>query len=363
MYYFTTTKTGYGHIKNNRRRDDSVVCRKLTDNIIFTAVSDGAGSASLSAYGAYTITDCLASTFSNVEILKKYISAPSNYSLDKILDILLDKKNKNELSKLINDIVHDNISKLCKETKFTHNVFSATLVGCFIKDDREIITVHIGDGFVCVYSKGDHAGKFISKPDNIDNYMNRTHFITEPNSNKHTRITYYDNDFDCVLISTDGLNKFFNDKTICEKLLPFLADAEIIEDSDLYNFIFSEYDKKDPAVVSDDCGIAFLCKEYDTQNECIDNNSDISSEDDSTSQKQLESLNIFSDYSDANLDKLLATISRNIGNIKINNLNIYLGTPSRKDLKEIKKKNKISKHRHMKGNESSHETKHNLSSS
>lgn len=101
MYYFSTTKTGYTHIKNNTRRDDATVCRRLTDNILYVAVSDGAGSASLSSIGAYTVTDGLATVLSDPEILKStYRRSYQSFLWMKFLTPCLKKKTKNRLKSL-----------------------------------------------------------------------------------------------------------------------------------------------------------------------------------------------------------------------------------------------------------------------
>lgn len=365
MYYFSTTKTGYTHIKNNKRRDDATVCRRLTDNILFVAVSDGAGSASLSSIGAYTVTDGLATVLSDSEILKKYLPGElSNLSLDEILNTLLKKENEKHLKKLINSIIHMLISQLCCDSNLPPEIFSATLVCCFVKDEKEIIAVHIGDGFICVYDKNRKSASFLSNPDNIGNESNKTYFVTNPNTINHTRITYYNRNFDGILISSDGLNKIWDDAYLTEKLVPALVNEDINEDFDLYNLLFSDYDQQYPSAVTDDCSVILLIREQDTSAEYdgsvnqTDNNTPLQEHNTEFARfiKSL-SLNI---NSDIDADKLKHILSPDKGNVFINNLNIYMKKPgifNRKRAISHKEKHRNDK---KKGSESAYETVNNL---
>lgn len=365
MYYFSTTKTGYTHIKNNKRRDDATVCRRLTDNILYVAVSDGAGSASLSSIGAYTVTDGLATVLSDPEILKKYLPEElSKLSLDEILNTLLKKENEKPLKKLINTIIHTLISQLCCDSNLPHSIFSATLVCCFVKDEKEIIALHIGDGFICVYDRTKKSASFLSKPDNKDEMLNRTYFATSSDAFSHTRITYYNKDFDGILLSSDGLNKFFSYTTITEKLVPQLVNEDISEDFDLYNCLFSDYDKQDPTVVTDDCSVIFLCKEDDISTESVgsvkQNNSNASLQNKNTDfGRFIESLSL-NINSNIDADKLQRILFPDKGNFFINNLNIYLKKPGIFERKRAKSHNKKHRNDKKKGRESDYETVNNL---
>lgn len=365
MYYFSTTKTGYTHIKNNECRDDATVCRRLTDNILYVAVSDGAGSAALSSIGAYTVTDGLATVLSDREILKKYLPEElSKLSLDEILSILLKKENEKNLKRLINKIIHTLISQLCYDSNLPHSIFSATLVCCFVKDEKEIIAVHIGDGFICVYDKNKKSASFLSNPDNIENKSNETYFATNPNTIDHTRITYYNKNFDGILISSDGLNKIWDDDFLTEKLVPELVNEDINEDFDLYNLLFSDYDQEYPSAVTDDCSVILLIKEQDTSAE-YDGSANQTNNNTSLQEHNTEfarfikslSLNINSDIDTGKLQHIL---SPDKGNVFINNLNIYMKKPGvfkRKRAKSHKEKQRNDK---KKGSESAYETVNNL---
>lgn len=365
MYYFSTTKTGYTHIINNKRRDDATVCRRLTDTILFAAVSDGAGSASLSSVGAYTVTDGLATVLSDREILKKQLPEElSKLSLDEILNTLLKKENEKLLKKLINKITHTLISQLCCDSNLPHSIFSATLVCCFVKDEKEVVAVHIGDGFICVYDKTKKSASFLSKPDNIDEMLNRTHFATSSDAFSHTRITYYNKNFDGILLSSDGLNKFWSNTTIAEKIVPQLVNEDISEDFDLYNCLFSNYDKQDPTVVTDDCSVIFLCKEDDISTESVDsvkqNNSNASLQNQNADfSRFIESISL-NINTNIDADKLQHILSPDKTNVFINNLNIYLKKPGLFERKKAKQQKKNHRNNKKKGSESAHETVNNL---
>lgn len=361
MFYYTTTRTGYYHILNDKRRDDATVCRKLTDNILFAAVSDGAGSASLSAFGAYTVTDGLATVLSDYEILKKYLPewASDLSSLDEILNILLKRENEKLLKQTINKIIHTLISNLCNDSNLPPSIFSATLVCCFVKGEKEIITVHIGDGFICVYNKNKKSASFLSKPDNIGEMLNRTYFATSKDASSHTRITYYNKDFDGILLSTDGLNKFLSNATITEKLLPGLVNNDICEDFDLYNCLFSDYDKQKPEAVPDDCSVILLCKEDDISTEYDDS---LNQPDNSILQKHDTDFVRFIDSLSLNIntsidaDKLKHILSPDKNNVFINTLNIYLKKPTFFERKKAKKQKKNHIENKKKGREYHNET-------
>lgn len=365
MYYFSTTKTGYTHISNNKRRDDAAVCRRLTDNILYVAVSDGAGSASLSSIGAYTVTDGLATVLSDREILKKYLPEKlSRLSLDEILNTLLKKENEKHFKKLINTIIHTLISQLCCDSNLPHNIFSATLVCCFVKDEKEIIALHIGDGFICVYDKTKKSASFLSKPDNIGEMLNQTYFATSSDAFSHTRITYYNKDFDGILISSDGLNRIWDDAYLTENLVPALVNEDINEDFDLYNRLFSDYDQQYPSAVTDDCSVILLIREQDTSSE-YDGSANQTNNKTSLQEHNTEfarfikslSLNI---NSDIDADKLQHILSPDKGSLFINNLNIYLKKPGIFERKRAKFLNKKHRNDKKKGSESDYETVNNL---
>lgn len=354
MYYYTATKTGYSHITKNKRCDDAAVCRKLTDNILFAAVSDGAGSAPLSALGAYTVTDGLATALSDYEILKTYLPEMSELSLEKILNTLLKRENEKKLKNLISKITHTLISKLCRDSDLPHSIFSATLVCCFVKDEQEIVALHIGDGFICVCDKSKKSASFLSKPDNIGEMLNRTYFATSSDASSHTRITYYNKAFDGILLSSDGLNKFLSNSTITEKLVPALVNEDINEDFDLYNCLFSGYDKQDPTVVSDDCSVILLIREntsseYGDSANQTDNTVSLQTHD-TEFVRFIESLSL-NISTDIDAEKLEHIFSPDKGNIFINNLNIYMKKPGifeRKKARQQKKKHSDEKKKERK---------------
>ena len=210
------------------------------------------------------------------------------------------------------------------------------------KDEKEIIALHIGDGFICVYDKTKKSASFLSKPDNIGEMLNQTYFATSSDAFSHTRITYYNKDFDGILISSDGVNRIWDDAYLTENLVPALVNEDINEDFDLYNRMCSQD----------------TSSEYDGSANQTNNNTSLQEHNTEFARfiKSL-SLNI---NSDIDADKLQHILSPDKGSLFINNLNIYLKKPGIFERKRAKFLNKKHRNDKKKGSESDYETVNNL---
>ena len=158
-------ETGRGHIAHN------VPCQDKTYSITANgtsviALSDGAGSAKLSHFGAEKVT----------EQICQYLSV--NF------DRIFNNENGAEVKKEIIGIIIESIECLAKELECEKRDLACTLLMAAVKDNRYIL-FHCGDGAIG-FLQGEEL-KVATKPDNGE-YANETFFVTSHDSIGHLRI-------------------------------------------------------------------------------------------------------------------------------------------------------------------------------
>lgn len=180
---FNIVQTGIRHEKQN------VCCQDCAsfftrENITIAAVSDGCSSAALSHIGSDICVRTFIDTFSPFpdDIVKSFCTSRR---YDRILKYILSEA----------------IAKAISKTGISHQLLSATLVGCICYKKRAVF-LHVGDGFASRMRYG-HIN-IVSRPEN-NGCSNRTFFITSPDSQGHIRIMRI-NSYQRLLISTDGLS-------------------------------------------------------------------------------------------------------------------------------------------------------------
>ncbi len=149
---------GTSHVKMNIPCQDKVYSINR-GNGLAASLADGAGSASLSHFGAEAAS-MVASEFL-VENFERLFNEEDGIAVKReIVDVVLDK-----------------IDELCEENQCERRELASTLLAVAIRDDSFIL-VHLGDG-VIGYLKNDEL-KVASAPDNGE-FANETVFTTSVN--------------------------------------------------------------------------------------------------------------------------------------------------------------------------------------
>jgi hypothetical protein len=167
----------------------------LPGRALIAVVSDGAGSAPLSALGSRIVT----SAFSR--------SAQAFVARDgRILDI-----DENEVSEWL-DAMRDQIAEVARRCGERPRAFAATLVGCVIGPDAAAI-VHIGDGACALRRNGSQEWEVPSWPVQGE-YASTTFFVTDEPA-PATVVRHVVGRIDELAVFSDGLERLaldFNTK-------------------------------------------------------------------------------------------------------------------------------------------------------
>jgi len=165
------------------------------DGVFIAVVSDGAGSAAESEFGAQhgskTICEEVLIQFSITD------EHPDREELEFWVRTAI-KTARNTLPGVIND--EDMVR------------YHATVVGVIVTDEIGLF-FHIGDGLAMAVSDDQWQNAIMSKPENGSTAM-KTYFYTEPHWFKHIRFTEFSPDADVIALMSDGAMSFVADEDV-----------------------------------------------------------------------------------------------------------------------------------------------------
>ena len=175
---------GSDHLNMKMPCQDSAIS-VLKEDTFCLAVSDGAGSASLSKEGSSFLMELVKQAFLEIPITD-FLS--ENTSPD-IINLLIEQ-------------FREKISKNFFNSDLTD--FACTLV-CIIGRFRDkFVCFHIGDG--AIISLGN-VPRILSSPENGE-YSNETYFVTSEDWQEHLRINYGNLEDGFVILMSDGVTPF-----------------------------------------------------------------------------------------------------------------------------------------------------------
>ena len=237
---------GKSHIKDSIPCQDKTFCY-TDDNITVTALADGAGSASLSHFGADQITRFICNDF--VECFDLYFNDENGITVKQIID----SKIKQQISEMSVDLD-------CKTSDL-----SSTLLVAAVKNNKFIL-LHIGDG-VIGYSKNSQI-RVATKPENGE-FANTTVFTTSSESIATMKlIKGYLNSIDGFILMSDGTEaSLYNKKENClsEALGRLLKMLNYIPAEKMESQLTESFNSVIKDATIDDCSIVMMafCQEFE----------------------------------------------------------------------------------------------------
>ncbi|WP_188117650.1 PP2C family serine/threonine-protein phosphatase, partial [Campylobacter concisus] len=232
---------GSGHIKNDIPCQDKI-CYFNDKNLSIVALSDGAGSAKLSHFGAENSVNFICNEFAQ------------NFDLyfNQVDGIIVKSK--------IIDSINNNMLHLSKEYDCEISAFAHTLLFVAIKDDNFIL-FHIGDGVIGCLRNGKI--EVVSKPTNGE-FVNVTIFTTSSNALQNIKIVKGKMiDIDGFVLMSDGSEQSFYDKRsnslakVLEKL--FILNS-ILPNTALNEKLINLFKNSVLNKTSDDCSFLMISK-------------------------------------------------------------------------------------------------------
>jgi hypothetical protein len=181
---------GTSHLKIGTGCDDAGACleiRSPAGSALIAVVSDGAGSAHLSRFGARIVTRSFcrsACEFVNRGGRSSEIDA-------EILGDWLDD-------------LRDRIDQSALNRSEPRRAFAATLVGCLVQEDGAAV-VHVGDGACVMRLSGESSWRVPSWPAQGE-YASTTYFVTD-DPKPNTNIVHIDGEVAEVAVFSDGLER------------------------------------------------------------------------------------------------------------------------------------------------------------
>lgn len=172
---------GVSHIRSGDRLQDAYAVSAFGEDNIFAIVSDGAGSAKFSAYGAWIVCRVLKVQFR--DWLVKNEGLPSDQIITNWIYNLKDR-----------------ISVIAQKRGIAEGQFAATLAALLISP-RETVAIHIGDSAIV----GRHGSEWqvICWPENGE-YASSTYFFTD-NPKPRLNIIRQNRQYNAFALFTDGV--------------------------------------------------------------------------------------------------------------------------------------------------------------
>lgn len=191
------------------------------------ALSDGATSARYAREAAQVTVESVINFFSG-HSLKEFLMSGRTEQKEAILDHIL------------NALITCAKQVHCSD----YREFSATLL-FLIYDGKNLVTCHLGDGAIFLAnSRNDIV--FVSEPDHMNGYANRTFFTVSREAAEHMRIDWFDlaeTGIIRALMMSDGAYLMFynrgnrNALSTAKELLSYTKDGLISNDDDLCNVL------------------------------------------------------------------------------------------------------------------------------
>ena len=247
MWYTINFATqGLRHEKDNIPCQDSTHALIIDGRFHAVALADGAGSSSISQYGAEIVTKTICTDLH--EHFSEY------YSIDNGIDV------KTRIISVLRTALQD----FAISSEFELQDLASTLLAVAIKDDMYIL-VHLGDGIIAI-EKDDGTEK-ISLPQNGE-FINTTYFVTSPGAEFAMIIAKgrTDSVMNFILMSDGTSASLFDKKN--KKLSETFRSK--INNKDLHINILKDIIELGLKTVirestEDDCSIAILYKKENSQ--------------------------------------------------------------------------------------------------
>ena len=182
--------TGFAHQENDLPCQDFYAVTAFDDWFIAT-VSDGAGTAVNSSEGSAAICKAVVD-----KLIFQILNLPTQYATDIASEI----KHwvEAEIQSVRAQLVTDGAGSLAS--------FHATLVGV-VANKQGGVFFHIGDGAGVAMASDDYRSFVISGPENGE-YPDETFFFTDPEWQRHLRMTSFGGEYDLIVLMTDGVTPF-----------------------------------------------------------------------------------------------------------------------------------------------------------
>ena len=240
--YSSCQVQGRGHIKNQ------VPCQDKTktvyeDGTYVIALADGAGSASLSHYGASCVVDSISELF-----------------VHHFEDLFANEDGRLVKLAIMEKVLAD-INSKAEELNCTPKDLASTMLVVAVNNDRFIIA-HIGDG-VIGYLDGD-ALKTASAPSNGE-HANETYFVTSRDAINTMKLFKgsVKNIAGFVLMSDGSEQSLYNKKsnTLSPAVIKLMQRNIILDEEAMHEQLDSTFKNVIITRTHDDCSIALLSRE------------------------------------------------------------------------------------------------------
>ena len=175
------SEIGTSHIRNGVRLQDAYAVSVMDGDSIFAIVSDGAGSAEFSAFGAWLVCRTLTVRF------RDWIHMNSELPEDEILVEWIDE-------------VRDRIAAIAEKRESTPRQFASTLAAV-VSTPKETLTLHIGDS--AVVGRRNEEWDVLCWPENGE-YASTTFFVTD-DPEPRLNIARYAREHDAFALFSDGV--------------------------------------------------------------------------------------------------------------------------------------------------------------
>lgn len=222
---------GTSHIKNQELCQDAHHWQILPNNVLVTAVADGAGSAILGKVGAMIAVETAIEYISNYEVSQSVL-ADDGFLHTLLSDAMLAAK------KAVEDE-----AMACKHQS---SDLATTLI-IAIATPKVVAVAQIGDG-LAVAKDSTGSLQALTFP-NMGEYINETTFLTSPDALTTTQIKILRQSIVSISVITDGLQMLALNMVLGEPHKPFFFP--------LFDFVANAEDK----ILAKEQLVKFLCSE------------------------------------------------------------------------------------------------------
>lgn len=187
--------TGFDHHVDGKPCQDAHAFEVTPSGWLVGAVSDGAGSAPRSEFGARTFCS---------GVVRYLVTRLEGLEPSKRLR-LTDTDGRVWVEDAI-DMLRTSLRNLKENDSERLDQFHTTLLGVIAGPEGGIF-FHVGDG-ACFAARSDDLSKsVVSEPEN-GQYSNETYFVTQENWREHLRLSLFGPEYDLIALMTDGVTPF-----------------------------------------------------------------------------------------------------------------------------------------------------------
>lgn len=179
--WIAASQRGTSHEKADIERQDAFRCVEASGGRLIAAISDGAGSASHSRYGA--VITC--------RLLTAKAVAHGRLPNPEIFEHWIDE-------------LRDNIARTACRHSLEMRDFAATMLFA-VSDEQQLFTAHIGDGAIVRQAESLGPWECVSWPENGE-YASTTFFITD-SAGVRLRMQTFDSPTHALALFSDGIER------------------------------------------------------------------------------------------------------------------------------------------------------------